>query len=36
LTEIIAKKKAGQTVSLEIWRDGEILTLSVTLSEYGE
>jgi S1-C subfamily serine protease len=33
LSEVIGKKKAGQSVSLEIWRDGEELQLNVTLSE---
>lgn len=33
LSEVIGKKKAGQNVSLEIWRDGETLQLNVTLSE---
>lgn len=36
LADVIAKKKAEETVSLEIWRNGETLTLSVTLSEFSE
>lgn len=36
LAEIISKKKAGQRVELEVWRDGETLQLSATLSEFSE
>ncbi len=36
LADIIATKKAGDSVSLEIWRDGETLQLSATLSEFSE
>jgi len=36
LAEIISKKKLGDKVELEIWRDGETLKLSVTLSEFSE
>jgi len=36
LTSIISKKKPGDKVELEIWRDGETLKLSVTLSEFTE
>lgn len=36
LSEVISKKKAGQNVSLEIWRDGETLQLSTSLSEFSE
>lgn len=36
LADLISKKKAGQTVSLEIWRDGETLKKTVTLSEFSD
>ena len=36
LADLISKKKAGQTVMLEVWRDGETKTLSATLSEFNE
>lgn len=36
LAEIISKKKPGQTVEIEIWRNGETLKLSATLSEFSE
>ncbi|KKR30841.1 hypothetical protein A2715_01935 [Candidatus Woesebacteria bacterium RIFCSPHIGHO2_01_FULL_39_32] len=36
LADLISKKKAGQTVSLEVWRDGETLQLTATLSEFSE
>lgn len=36
LADVIAKKKAGDTISLETWRDGETLNLSATLSEFSE
>lgn len=36
LAEVITKKKSGDEVDLEVWRDGETLTLSVTLSAFSE
>lgn len=36
LSEIISKKKHGDRVSLEVWRNGKTLTLSATLSEFPE
>ena len=36
LADLIAKKKPGDSVSLEVWRDGEIHQLSATLSEFSE
>ena len=36
LAEVISKKKAGQSVEIEIWRDGETLQMTVTLSEFSE
>ena len=36
LAEVISKKKAGDKVTLEIWRDGTTLTISTTLSEFSE
>lgn len=36
LADIISKKKAGQVVSLELWRSGESLTVSVSLSEFSQ
>lgn len=33
LADVLSKKKPGDKVDLEIWRDGETLKLSVTLSE---
>lgn len=36
LAKVIAKKKPGDTINLELWRDGETVKLSVTLSEFGE
>ena len=36
LAEVISSKKAGQKVGLEVWRDGETLQLSTTLSEFSE
>jgi len=36
LAEIISKKKPGDTVSIEIWRNSETLTLTATLSEFSE
>lgn len=34
LVEILSKKKPGDRVSLEVWRDGETLSFSATLSEF--
>jgi len=36
LADVIVKSKPGEVVSLEIWRDGQTLTLSATLSEFSE
>ena len=36
LAGVISKKKPGQTVSIEIWRNGERFELSATLSEFKE
>jgi S1-C subfamily serine protease len=36
LAEIISRKKPGDTVSIEIWRNSETLTLTATLSEFSE
>ncbi len=36
LADIISKKRPGDVVSIEVWRDGETLTLSATLSEFSE
>jgi S1-C subfamily serine protease len=36
LVEIISKKKPGQEVELEIWRNGETIKLKATLSEMEE
>lgn len=36
LAEAISKKKPGDTISIEIWRNGETLAFSVTLSEFSE
>jgi S1-C subfamily serine protease len=36
LAGIIAKKKSGDTVSIELWREQETIKLSVTLSEFTE
>ncbi|OGM08637.1 hypothetical protein A2159_03790 [Candidatus Woesebacteria bacterium RBG_13_34_9] len=36
LADIIARKKAGQVVEVEIWRDGETLKKSLTLSDFSE
>lgn len=36
LAEVIRKKKAGQTVEIEVWRDGETKKFSATLSEFSE
>lgn len=34
LAEVISVRKPGDTVELEIWRDGQTLKISVTLSEF--
>jgi serine protease Do len=36
LAEVISKKRPGQQVSLEVWRDGETLQMNATLSEFSE
>lgn len=36
LAEVISGKSPGQQVTLEIWRDGQTLTLTTTLSEFSE
>ncbi|MGB6839219.1 MAG: trypsin-like peptidase domain-containing protein [Microgenomates group bacterium] len=36
LAVVISKKKPGDTVSVEIWRDGETLILTANLSEFSE
>jgi serine protease Do len=36
LAEVISKKKAGDRLELEIWRDGEVSSVSVVLSEFSE
>jgi len=36
LADVIVKSEPGEVVSLEIWRDGQTLTLSATLSEFSE
>jgi len=36
LADVIKDKKTGDTVSIEIWRDGETKTLSATLTEFSE
>lgn len=33
LSEVISGKRAGQSVSLDVWRDGELLQLNAVLSE---
>ena len=35
LADVIVKSEPGEVVSLEIWRDGQTLTLSATLSEFS-
>jgi S1-C subfamily serine protease len=35
LADVISKKKAGEKVELEIWRKGETIRLSATLSEFS-
>lgn len=36
LAALIVKKKVGDRVGLKVWRDGETLNLTVTLTEAGE
>jgi S1-C subfamily serine protease len=36
LAEAISAQKPGDVVSIEVWRDGETLTFTVTLSEFSE
>lgn len=36
LSEAISKKNPGDSVSIEVWRDGDTLQLSVTLTEFLE
>lgn len=36
LAKIIADKKIGDKISMEIWRDGQTLTLEVVVGEYEE
>lgn len=36
LAKIILSKKVGETMELEIWRDGKILTLTLTLVAFSE
>jgi serine protease Do len=36
LSKMVARRKVGDKVNLEIWRDGTTKTLSVTLDEYPE
>ncbi len=36
LAEVIEKKKAGQTVAVDVWRNGETNTFSLTLSDLSE
>lgn len=36
LADIIKKKKVGDSVTIEIWRDGKTLSLSTTLTEFTE
>ncbi len=36
LADIISKKATGQSVSLEVWREGETKTFTATLSEFSE
>lgn len=35
LAKLISTKKAGDSISLDVWRDGETLNLQVTLSEFS-
>ena len=34
LSDVIAAKKVGDSLRLEVWRDGETQTLTVTLSDF--
>jgi len=36
LAAVISKKKSGDTVAIEVWRDGETRELIATLSEFSE
>lgn len=36
LADVIVKRQSGEKVDLEIWRNGETLTLSAILSEFSE
>ncbi len=36
LAKIIASKKVGDKVSIEIWRDGDIKTVNITIGEYDQ
>lgn len=36
LAKIISTKKPGDTLNLEIWRDGDVVKTSVTLSEFNQ
>lgn len=36
VSKIIGKKKPGDSISLESWRDGEVIKFSVVLSESGQ
>ena len=36
LSKIISSKKPGDNLSLTLWRDGDIKTLDVTLSEFSQ
>jgi S1-C subfamily serine protease len=36
LAEAIESKKAGQDISLEVWRDGETINLKATLSQFNQ
>ena len=36
LAEAISRKKPGNNVSIEVWRNGQVATLSATLSEFSE
>ena len=36
LAKLISSKKSGDTVSLELWRNGETINFQVTLSEFKQ
>lgn len=36
LADMIANKKSGDSVSIEIWREGQTITVSANLSEFSE